>query len=107
MEALKKTGVAAMIMVICIVLAILLGEVRSTTYKNAESGNVAVTTERNGVGKLIYNWSTYGTIQNQVEKGLNVITDKEDDDDDGGFSIGKLIGVLIIIAIVAGIFKNK
>ena len=45
MEALKKTGVAAMIMVICIVLAILLGEVRSTTYKNAERDKIQSKTQ--------------------------------------------------------------
>ena len=40
MEALKKTSVAAMIMVICIVMAVLLGEMRSGTYKQVEETGV-------------------------------------------------------------------
>ena len=108
MEALKKTSVAAMIMVICIVMAVLLGEMRSGTYKQVEETGVVTQQKDNPISELMYGWSTYGTIQKQIEKGTNLVFDvDEDKPETRKLHVGKVILILIIIGIVSGAFKKK
>ncbi len=108
MEALKKTGVAAMIMVACLVLAIIIGEVRKPAFEN--SSNASSSYEQsidNGKdsGNWLYNISTFGKIKNEIREGLAAINNPTDDAD---FHFGgKSILIILLVVIVIGVAKKN
>lgn len=101
MSALKKTSVAAMIMVICIVMAIVIGEARKDTFIQASNGHQVE-------DSIVYNWSTIGNIKNTVQENIeNAFGDDVEAETDGGISLGKLLGVIIVGVVVFGIIGKK
>ncbi|MCQ2519771.1 MAG: hypothetical protein MJ107_04465 [Lachnospiraceae bacterium] len=107
MEALKKTGVAAMIMVVCIALSIIIGEVRKPAFVNPTPSTSTESTIHN----WIYDISTFGKISNQINEGITDIsvtsTSTEVNDVSTDVSVGKIIGIIILIAFVLSLFKKR
>lgn len=102
MEALKKTSVAAMIMVVCIILAIVIGETRKDTFINPSE-------HESGFSETIFGMSTFGAIQQQVEGGLedaDIIT-VESEEDTSIPKFGSIIGVVLVIWGLSKIFGGR
>lgn len=116
MTALKKTGVAAMIMVVCIALAIVIGETRKNDYVNpavtvTESGEV-IENQTNP----FFKFTTVGAVKEQIEKNkaeqevaTNTVNEAnpEDEDSKDGLSIRKIIGIIVLLMIASSILKGK
>lgn len=102
MSALKKTSVAAMIMVVCIVMAIVIGEARKDTFIQASG-------EQQVEDSIVYNWSTIGNIKNTIkENAQNVFgADEATEEQDGGITLGKLIGIAVVALILISILGKK
>ena len=72
MEALKKTGVAAMIMVVCIALAIVIGDSRKSSFTNPDlpATETEITeSEENNAWDFVTGMTTYGKVREEIEEG--------------------------------------
>ena len=100
MSALKKTSVAVMIMLVCIILAVVIGEARKGVYINP-------TSYENTISKKLYNMTTYGTIQRKSQEAADAYNNNDEDDDKGGIPFGKIIIVGLIVVVVVNSVGGK
>ena len=113
MTALKKTGVAAMIMLACIVLAIIIGENRKESYikTNAEveaatgETQTAVTSTEDTVWDNFMGITTWGKIREEIKEGQEMVNYTPEEEK--RLSFGKVVGIIVLLLIIVSIFGNR
>jgi len=103
LSALKKTSVAIMIMFVCLILAIVIGEARKDIYENPSAHQETVLSKLNEM-------TTWGTITNTVEENVSApssYNSVSDNDSDSGLSKGGIIILIIVIICVLKGLSNK
>ena len=108
MSALKKPAVAAMIMVICIILALLIGRAGGIASDSSSDVSWAET-----VNEIVNKYSTVGTIQEAVKESKNEQALIEDgtivvDEETQGkrTTVSTIIIVLGVILVIKGLSKK-
>ena len=97
MSAFKKTSVAAMVMLLCIVIALICGKyLMKDEYANPGNKSETVT-------ETIYNMTTYGTIS---EAYNDAVTDKTAEDEAKEEKAENAVGIIILIFVAFFILKG-
>lgn len=112
MSALKRNGVAAMIMFACIVLALVIGKMRQTTYEGPKPGSDQGSSI---VSETIYDMSTFGSIKKNINEGLeglsvihhNNTVDASEDAKEDSLGFGSIVLIIIVVMIVFKIFGGR
>lgn len=101
MNALKKTQVAALIMLLCVVLAFVIGEAKKDYYINPTAHE----------GSVFYEITTAGAIQEIVSESTGATWDPDLYENTGsshsGSILGPILALVIIFLVIRGFGKKK
>ena len=113
MTALKKTGVAAMIMLACIVLALIIGEKRKDSYIKTNAAVEAATGETqttvtetdDTAWDDFMKFTTWGKIREEIKEGQETVNYTPEEEK--RLSFGKVVGIIVLLLIIVSIFGNR
>lgn len=106
MGALKKRSVAAMIMLLCLTLSVVIGLNRKDVYVNP---SVSVETEDKNISQTFNNWTTFGSISESIREALPVTgsNDLDVSHKDGLQGPVKTIFTICLVIFIIKLLSNK
>lgn len=111
MKALKKPYVAIMVMALCILLSIVIGQSRRSIYEAPIESSVSANIETEETTDYLYDISTYGTIRNAFLNAQNELTPEKLEDtvetEKKGISGFGVICIIVLVFFVLGKLKDK